>query len=762
MPPGNGDTYNLTKGYYALASTLYPLGAFTMIGTGIGLASPGTGGGSQIYSQDNFPINMSTHSGNGLLTLENLGILTQPNLQKVPVILGGSSINATDVYLQGDIDIFWYNHESSGITITLTNCVLQSSYDFFNTAGETVVMSGCTLIGIGGSTGGTNIGSTDSPEIRGLAINSGSATLTNCTLLVYGVGNVKVYGVLATEGATVSLTDSTVSIQTLGPGTPTIFRSLDSESDSVITLTNCQWDASKNYTTTGGTIVGTPISRTQRRCSRDDGGISMIFKNTAGQGIYLYAYTSSGPQIGDAANITGAVSKDLGAAAAFATTHPSEINSTIMKGIYGQPFSKTETNANAMACAWSSTTSGVTIAPITILTTGMIQINAAGQLVVATDSGYIATGSGSECLFTFLPPLTGVVVSLIQLQSQNGVPVGLWLQQDGSWGAYATAYPVVATSTPSPLWSASLPAGSPAATYLFVGYNCAIPGGYSGPGNLTNLFQLVTVITESPSYCGNGAYQVTVTVTDDYESPVEGAFVRLTSGATTYVGVTNGYGQVLFGLNAATYSVIITAYGYCSLFTSLAVTGGTTVEYQLNVLTPLPYLPNQLCLLGDIQEIFGIPNVVKWAILSGTDPNSAPGLAEFTSRINWAINLSSAEFRNAMRQGGYQLPLDGPDALVWQTNIAAIKAGLYLYMHLRPTQRGEDGRPLPDRYDGLFTYAEQQLNFVRARKIKLDGSPFGRGTNGPSVTHERSHDFRGPGQLGYGPDQLPFNYPFGG
>jgi hypothetical protein len=223
----------------------------------------------------------------------------------------------------------------------------------------------------------------------------------------------------------------------------------------------------------------------------------MIFKNTAGQGIYLYAYTSAGPQTGDAANITGAVSRDLGAAAAFATTHPSEINSTLMKGIYGQPFAKAETNANAMACAWSSTTSGVTIAPVTILTTGLIQINAAGQLVVATDSGNIATGSGNEFLFTF-PNITGSVSVLIQLVSQAGVPVGTWLQQDGSWGAYDTAYPVVAVNTPYPLWSASLPMGAVPATYLAVAYNCAIPGGYSGPDDLPpeDLFQTVAFSSE--------------------------------------------------------------------------------------------------------------------------------------------------------------------------------------------------------------------------------------------------------------------------
>lgn len=171
---------------------------------------------------------------------------------------------------------------------------------------------------------------------------------------------------------------------------------------------------------------------------------------------------------------------------------------------------------------------------------------------------------------------------------------------------------------------------------------------------------------------------------------------------------------------------------------------------------------NSLAQRGDLENIFGVSNVIKWAVLSNNNPTSTAGLAEISYRINWALGLSSTDFRNAMRQGGYVVPCNGPDGMVWQTNIVAIRAGLYLYMHLRPTQRGEDGRPLPDKYDGLFTFAEQQLNFARSRKLKLDGTLYGRGTNAPFVTHQPNHDFAGPGQLGYGPNVLPGNYPYGG
>ena len=92
----------------------------------------------------------------------------------------------------------------------------------------------------------------------------------------------------------------------------------------------------------------------------------MILKNTAGQGIYLYNWNqaSGSPQTGDAANITGSISKDGAAGAATATVNPTEIGG----GVYWQPLSQAETNANEIALYWSSTTSGTVINPVIIST----------------------------------------------------------------------------------------------------------------------------------------------------------------------------------------------------------------------------------------------------------------------------------------------------------------------------------------------------------------------------------------------------------
>ena len=92
---------------------------------------------------------------------------------------------------------------------------------------------------------------------------------------------------------------------------------------------------------------------------------------------------------------------------------------------------------------------------------------------------------------------------------------------------------------------------------------------------------------------------------------------------------------------------------------------------------------------------------------------------------------------------------------MWATNLVATLAGLWLYQHLRPTQRGTDGKPIPDRYDGIFTWAENQMNYVRSGKLVLDASVKGKGTNAPEVTHERSRGAYGPGMRGYGTRPLP-------
>src|SRR5436189_4471368 len=89
----------------------------------------------------------------------------------------------------------------------------------------------------------------------------------------------------------------------------------------------------------------------------------MILKNTASQGVYLFASnrTTGGGLAGDQANITGTISKDGAAESAFATANPTNIGG----GLYWQPLSQAETNCNAFGMRWVSATSNILIDPLT-------------------------------------------------------------------------------------------------------------------------------------------------------------------------------------------------------------------------------------------------------------------------------------------------------------------------------------------------------------------------------------------------------------
>lgn len=87
----------------------------------------------------------------------------------------------------------------------------------------------------------------------------------------------------------------------------------------------------------------------------------MIAKNVSGQGIYFFASnkTTGDGLAGDQANITGVISKDGGAEAGFATATATNIGG----GKYWQPLSQAESNCNAFAMSWTSTTTDILIEP---------------------------------------------------------------------------------------------------------------------------------------------------------------------------------------------------------------------------------------------------------------------------------------------------------------------------------------------------------------------------------------------------------------
>jgi hypothetical protein len=127
----------------------------------------------------------------------------------------------------------------------------------------------------------------------------------------------------------------------------------------------------------------------------------MLLKNTGSQGVYIYAYViaTGAADTGDAANITGYYSLDDGAATVFATANPTEVSSTHMAGVYWQPLAQAETNGNAFAYKWASSTSGVAIDPIIGFTSGVnlpaVAAGAAnGLLIAGSNTGPMSISGG--------------------------------------------------------------------------------------------------------------------------------------------------------------------------------------------------------------------------------------------------------------------------------------------------------------------------------------------------------------------------------
>ena len=92
---------------------------------------------------------------------------------------------------------------------------------------------------------------------------------------------------------------------------------------------------------------------------------------------------------------------------------------------------------------------------------------------------------------------------------------------------------------------------------------------------------------------GTGARTVVVTVTLS-ASPVEGASVRLTKAAETYVGSTNASGQITFNVDDGTWTVAITSPGATFAGASLVVDDDETVSYSLTAISITPSPATQI------------------------------------------------------------------------------------------------------------------------------------------------------------------------
>jgi hypothetical protein len=207
----------------------------------------------------------------------------------------------------------------------------------------------------------------------------------------------------------------------------------------------------------------------------------MIFKNTAGQGVYLFAYDTGAnvPKTGDAANITGKATRDGGASASTATANPTEIGG----GVYWQPLAQAETNANTLALYWSSATSGVQIDPFIVMTdSGGVTV---GTRPSPAPAGYGPGGGAGTTAVTDLAGGSSRSPSIMTVQNNVGAPI-----QGATVTAYlASAYASnpgtasVLSSTTTDAnghWTLNITTGAGALTLVF-----AYPGDQTATGSVT-------------------------------------------------------------------------------------------------------------------------------------------------------------------------------------------------------------------------------------------------------------------------------------
>ena len=122
----------------------------------------------------------------------------------------------------------------------------------------------------------------------------------------------------------------------------------------------------------------------------------MLRKNASGQRWLVWAYniTSHAAKTGDAANITGKLSKDNAALAALGDTNPTELES----GYYLFDLTQAETNYDVLALVAVSSTSNIQVraAPESQSTDELLATLVAGMAVAAGRSAGAIPGSRTE------------------------------------------------------------------------------------------------------------------------------------------------------------------------------------------------------------------------------------------------------------------------------------------------------------------------------------------------------------------------------
>lgn len=162
------------------------------------------------------------------------------------------------------------------------------------------------------------------------------------------------------------------------------------------------------------------------------------------------------------------------------------------------------------------------------------------------------------------------------------------------------------------------------------------------------------VVTDERPTTGTGARTVTVTVNDGTD-PVSDATVRLTKGAESFSGTTNGSGVVQFNVNDGTWTVAITASGYSFAGASLVVDGTETPTYSITQLSFTTSPPDQITGYWIVLDEEGSPEPgVTISMQFCKPPETDTGVA-YDTKVRTAVSDSSgiAEFPGLLPESEY-------------------------------------------------------------------------------------------------------------
>lgn len=168
------------------------------------------------------------------------------------------------------------------------------------------------------------------------------------------------------------------------------------------------------------------------------------------------------------------------------------------------------------------------------------------------------------------------------------------------------------------------------------------------------------------STTGGGAYPVTVVVTSDGSTPVLGAIVRVSSNGATYFGTSDAFGTVGFSLDAAAYTLSITAPGYAYTPGSETVdsaghwpNGSSVLTITLtSISTPAPPQPNQVTASGTVYNADG--TIAAGAIVNYSMtgvPSGGSGIFSghtATATADGSGHVSIPMFQNSVYRVWYQ------------------------------------------------------------------------------------------------------------